>query len=77
MKLSTILDPRFPMSLSERMSRLGEWTHMTVAWALPRRIIYWSVVRAAVVAAGDHRSPADVSSVDMLKGMETHAPHQR
>jgi hypothetical protein len=70
MNPSTFLDPRFPMRMSERWKRLGEWAVLTVAWRLPRRLVYWTVIRAAVAAAGNDRNPADVTSSDMLNTFE-------
>jgi len=66
MRLSTILDPRFPMALSERINRLGEWSVMKFVWHLPRYVIYWAVVRGTVDTAGEHRNPSDVRSVEIL-----------
>lgn len=69
MRLSTILDPRFPMSLRERANRLGEWSVMQIAWHLPRYLVYWTVVRGTVAAAGDG-NPTDVKGIDILKHMD-------
>jgi hypothetical protein len=66
MRLSTILDPRFPMSLRERVNRLKEWSVMEVAWHLPRYLVYWVVVRGTVATAGDHRNPSDIRGVEIL-----------
>jgi hypothetical protein len=76
MNPSTFLDPRFPMSLRERCNRLGEWAVLTLAWKLPRRLVYWTVVRAAVSVAGNGH-PGEVKSLDMLKGFEERHAHRR
>lgn len=34
---------------------------------MPRKLRYWAVIVAACEAAGDHRSPAEVTSLEMLK----------
>lgn len=69
MRLTTILNPRFPMSLRERINRLGEWSVMEIAWALPRYLVYWTVVRGTVATAGGG-NPTDVKAVDILKHYE-------
>lgn len=70
MRLTTILDPRFPMNLRERVNRLKEWSVMGVAWRLPRVLVYWTVIRGTVSAAGDHRNPADVTAVEIIEFYE-------
>lgn len=70
MRLSTILDPRFPMRLPERINRLGEWSVMKVVWHLPRYVVYWTVVRGTVDTAGDHKNPNDIKGVDILQHYE-------
>lgn len=55
------------MSLRERMRRTAEWAAIKVAWVLPRRVLYWAAVRAAVKV-----EPAtDPSSVTVSQMMAT------
>jgi hypothetical protein len=69
MRLSTILDPRFPMSLRERINRLGEWTVMQIVWSLPRRIVYWTVIRG-MVATADGGNPTNITGKQILDHYE-------
>jgi hypothetical protein len=39
-----------------------------IVWKLPKQIIYWSVVRAAVTATDSY--PGDAKAIDMMKAME-------
>lgn len=66
MRLTTILNPRFQMGLHERIERLKQLAVMEIAWALPRHVVYWVVIRGTVAAAGDDRNPADVTAVQIL-----------
>jgi hypothetical protein len=70
MRLTTILNPFFPMTLRERVHRIGEWSVMEIAWHLPRYLVYWVVVRGTAATAGDHRNPADVKGVEILHHYE-------
>jgi hypothetical protein len=53
------------MTMRERWHRTGEWAAMKVAWALPRRVLYWAAVRAACVAE-PNLSPSDVTVTQMM-----------
>lgn len=66
MRLTTILDPRYPMTRRERLERLKLLAVMQVAWHLPRYLVYWTVIRGTVAVAGDDRNPADVKGVEIL-----------
>lgn len=70
MRLTTILNLRYPMSLRERIDRLKEWGVMEIAWALPRYVVYWVVIRGTVAAAGDHTNPTDVTAVQIIEFYE-------
>lgn len=53
------------MTLRERLRRTGEWAAMKVAWALPRRVLYWAAVRAACIAE-PNLNPSDVTVTEMM-----------
>jgi hypothetical protein len=55
------------MTLRERLNRTGEWAAIKVAWALPRRVLYWSAVRAAVTV----EPSSDPSGVTVSQMMAT------
>jgi hypothetical protein len=56
------------MTLRERWRRTTqEWLPMKVAWALPRRVLYWAAVRAAVTV----EPSTDPSGVTVRQMMET------
>lgn len=40
-----------------------------IVWWLPKWVIRWSVVRAAVNAAGDSENPGEVKAISMLEGL--------
>lgn len=42
---------------------------ISLVWRLPRRVIYWSVVRAAVAVESD-TNPSGITAEQMLKKME-------
>lgn len=50
--------------LSRKQERLVMW----VAWKMPRRIVYWCVVRAACKVEPNY-SPADVPAIDLMRAM--------
>lgn len=54
------------MSLPERLRRTREWASMKAAWALPRRVLYWAAVRAAVTV----EPSTDPSGVTVSQMME-------
>lgn len=65
MKLTTIWT--LPaMALRERLRRTGEWAAIKVAWALPRQVLYWAAVRAAVMV----EPSTDPSGVTVTQMME-------
>ena len=64
MRLTTIWTMR-AMTMRERWHRTGEWAAMKIAWALPRRVLYWAAVRAACVAE-PNLNPSDVTVSEMM-----------
>lgn len=48
--------------------RLQAWPHF-VARHLPRKVVYWCVIIAAVKAE-PNESPADVTALEMMKAVE-------
>ena len=54
------------MSFRERLHRTGEWAAIKVAWALPRRVLYWAAVRAACIV----EPTTDPSAVTVTQMME-------
>ena len=54
------------MTFRERMRRTGEWAAMKIAWALPRRALYWAAVRAAVIVE-PNTDPSGVTVVQMMQ----------
>ena len=65
MKLTTIWTMP-AATFSERVSRTTEWASMKVAWALPRRVMYWAAVRAAVTVEPD-TDPSGVTVAQMME----------
>lgn len=53
------------MTFRERVRRTGEWAAIKVAWALPRRILYWAAVRAAV-RVEPNTDPSSVTVAQMM-----------
>lgn len=68
MKLLTIWTMR-GMSLSERLSRTGEWLLMAVAHRLPRRLAYWSFIDSGVRLIHDDEEVPAVPFVTVLERM--------
>lgn len=56
------------MALRERWNRTGEWAAMKVAWALPKRVLYWAAVRAACIAE-PNLNPSDVTVTEMMEAI--------
>ncbi len=54
------------MALRERWHRTGEWAAMKIAWALPRRVLYWAAVRAAVTVE-PNTDPSGVTVEQMME----------
>jgi hypothetical protein len=67
MHLRTILCPGFPLSLTERVERFKDWLVMELAWRLPRSVVYWTVIRGTAAAAGDFRSPTEITAVEVIE----------
>jgi hypothetical protein len=64
MKLTTIWT--LPsMTIRERLNRTGEWAAMKAAWSLPRRVLYWAAVRAAVTVE-PNTDPSGVTVSQMM-----------
>lgn len=58
------------LDLRYRMARISEGVVMAVVWALPRRIIYWAVVRAlahATTGKWGNEEPGRVTGFDMME----------
>lgn len=49
-------------NVKRRMGHLGRW----FIWRLPKRVVYWCVIRAAVEVEPNY-SPAGVTAEEMLK----------
>jgi hypothetical protein len=73
MRLSTILNPFYPLTLRERINRLGEWCVMEFVWRLPRYIVYWTVIRGTAAAAGGSQDPTTVTGVQIIEHYERKA----
>jgi len=57
------------MALRERWRRTwDEWLAIKIAWALPRRVLYWAAVRAACVAE-PNLNPSDVTVTQMMEAI--------
>ena len=56
------------MVFAERLRRTSEWAAIKVAWALPRRVLYWAAVRAACVAE-PKLNPSDVTVTQMMEAI--------
>ena len=56
------------MAFRERIRRTGEWLAIKIAWALPRRVLYWAAVRAACVAEPQF-NPSDVTVTQMMEAI--------
>lgn len=67
MRLTTILT--LPaMTFRERLNRTGEWAAIKLAWALPRRVLYWAAVRAAVTVEPS-TDPSGVTVAQMMQAI--------
>lgn len=53
------------MSLRERLARTREWGAIKIAWALPKRILYWASVRAACIVE-PNTDPSGVTVSEMM-----------
>jgi hypothetical protein len=51
-----------------KVSRPAHKAWMKMIWALPRKVVYWCVVRAAVTAEPD-KNPGSVTSTEMMEAM--------
>jgi hypothetical protein len=49
---------------------LVERLALAISWHVPRWLVNWCVVRAAVLAAGDHRCPTDLTYSDLFKATQ-------
>lgn len=56
------------MTFGERLHRTGEWAAMRVAWVLPRRVLYWAAVRAAV-RVEPSTDPSGVTVAQMMESI--------
>lgn len=57
------------MSLKERWRRTwDEWLAMKIAWALPKRVLYWAAVRAACIAEPS-TDPSKVTVTEMMEAI--------
>ena len=52
-----------------RIKRPAHRLFLTFIWLLPRKVIYWAVVRAAVKVESD-TDPSSVTAEQMLKKLE-------
>lgn len=52
-----------------RISRPAHRAFLSLVWKLPRRVIYWAVIRAAV-SVEPNTDPSSVTAEDMLKKFE-------
>lgn len=51
------------------VKRPAEKMFLKVIWALPNRVVYWCVIRAAVQVEPD-QNPSGVTAEQMLKAVE-------
>lgn len=49
--------------------RIAERVGIFFAWKLPKFILKWALVRAAVKAAGDDKNPGEVTYQQMYKAI--------
>lgn len=63
MKLRTIWTTP-AMTFRERLHRTSEWAAIKIAWALPKRVLYWAAMRAAFLVEPNN-NPGGVT-LDMM-----------
>lgn len=57
---------------AEKWDRFKEWTVQQIAWHLPKRVMYWAVVRAAVSVTDGN--PSDLTVMDVMERMDGKYP---
>lgn len=68
MKLKTIWFGLPGATLKERLARTRDSLAMKAAWKLPRPVLYWAAVRAAVVAE-PNENPSEVTVTQMMEAL--------